>query len=206
MYIWKNISKIVGCCVLCFGKGAWIIRHDLRHASFTHVLRCLFYFVRMTLAYYGTGQPWPSLRQGRGWCDSGSLRSINLPLQVLRRIGSVDHVGVPVGLKAHFVQSVSDLSTCQDGPVATVEVHAHRHFQQLWQNWITRKEEVRKATREVRATKQQKRSPNWKLSWATGKVTLFTCGCHIIRRLRRQVVECFSGELSDRAAKQQKPE
>lgn len=38
------------------------------------------------------------------------------------------------------------------------------------------------------------------IAWGKGRVTLFTCCCHIIRCLRRQVVECFSGELSNHTA------
>lgn len=49
----------------------------------------------------------------------------------------------------------------------------------------------------------QEQSFHWKffIAWGTGTVTLFTCSCHIIRCLRRQVVECFSGELSDHTSK-----
>lgn len=39
------------------------------------------------------------------------------------------------------------------------------------------------------------------IAWGTGRVTLFTCVCHIIRSLRGQVVERFAGELADHAGR-----
>lgn len=103
---------------------------------------------------------------------------------------------LPLGLKAHFVESVCDLRTGQNGSMAAVEVSAHRHGHQLGQDWTKK---GRKNT-----------EPKWVLShtcdifsiaWGTGRVTLFTCSCHIIRRLRRQVVERFTGELADHAGR-----